>query len=164
MIMILKVGCTFLCRPNWHKQPAIQCMSTCGWAPLFDKKKLSRHFFFQLNEKKKAENDAVEFLRSGGATNDDIDNFLDWCTIICGKRGEKARYEAYRLLARILRKRRSGRHYKKRDCFDFDIVLKDYLRSIAVRNFMNDPPRARSIYIDANVFVQYIVRHLDDGF
>ena len=48
---------------------------------------------------------AAEYLREGGATNNDID-FSDFCSTFKDG-GKKARYEVYRLWARLLRHQRT---------------------------------------------------------
>ena len=101
-------------------------------------------------------------MRSGGATNDEVDDFLDWPVTLCSKLGKAARYEAYRLLARILRKRCTS--FGNRAIFDFDEKLKDYLRRISGRKVVDYPPREGSIYVRDTIFVKYVVRHLDDDF
>ena len=109
-----------------------------------------------------AEKDVIEYLMEGRATNDECDDFLDWCLTLGKAGGKKARYEIYRLWARILRKRRTP--FSPRDMFIFADPLKNYLRKISGGDITDDPPRVGAKDISNDMFVKYVVKYLDDGF
>ena len=68
------------------------------------------------------------YLKSGEATQQEIEEFEKWCGNFA-ERGKKGRYEAYRLWAVLLRKRRAP--FKKKSArFIFHDLLKDYMRHI----------------------------------
>ena len=60
---------------------------------------------------------------------------------------ETARYDCYRLYARLLRHRRTP--FKRHDCFDFDKYLKEYLRSVSEREIVDAAPLANAILVSA---------------
>ena len=64
---------------------------------------------------------AAKYLRGGGATNNEIYDSLNFCSIFKDG-GKKARYEVYRLWARLLRHRRTP--HKKHGRFNFHDDLK----------------------------------------
>ena len=64
---------------------------------------------------------AAEYLGGGGATNDTMDDFLNFCSTFKDG-GKKACYEVYRLSAKLLRHRQTP--YKKHGRFDFHDDLK----------------------------------------
>ena len=81
---------------------------------------------------------AVEYLCGSGATNGKIVDFFYFCSTFKDS-GKKARYEIYRLWARLLRHRRTP--YKKHQRFDFHDDLKWYLRDVTkVKVEDDDPP------------------------
>ena len=82
----------------------------------------------------------AEYLRGGGATNDEIDDFFYFCSTFRDG-GKKARYEVYRLWARLLRHRRTP--YKKHGRFDFQDDLKWYLRDVTKEDVVDDDPPIR---------------------
>ena len=101
------------------------------------------------------------YLRDGGATSDEIDDFLNFCSIF-KEGGIKARYEVYRLWARLLRHRRTP--FKKHGKFDFDGSLKWYLRSVTKGDVVDDDPPPDAIVVTKEQFVRYVLRHLDEAF
>ena len=70
----------------------------------------------------------TDYLRTGGASNEEVDDFLDFCSTF-KDHGKKGRYEVYRLWARCLRHRRT--HFRKHAIFDFHDNLKGYMKSIS---------------------------------
>ena len=101
-------------------------------------------------------------MKEGRATNDECDDFLDWFLTLGKAGGKKARYEIYRLWARILRKRRTP--FSPHDMFIFADPLKNYLRKISGGDITDDPPRVGAKDISNDMFVKYVVKYLDDGF
>ena len=67
-------------------------------------------------------------LKEGGATIDEIDDFLDFCSTY-SKDEKSARYEWYRLWTRLLCHHRTP--FKRHDRFDFDKGLKEHLRFVS---------------------------------
>ena len=84
----------------------------------------------------------AECLRGGGATNYETDDFFYFCSTF-KDRGKKARYEVYRLWARLLRHRRTP--YKKHGRFDFHDDLKWYLRDVTKGEAVDDDPPSDAI-------------------
>ena len=103
----------------------------------------------------------ANYLRSGDATNDEIDDFLDFCEMFKDK-GKSGRYEVYRLWARLLRHRRTP--YKKHGRFDFDDTLKWYLRRVSKGDIVDADPPPDAIIIPADHFVKFVIRHLDEAY
>lgn len=101
------------------------------------------------------------YLRSGGASNDEIDDFIDFCGYFANE-GKTGRYECYRLWARLLRHRRT--HYKKYDHFDFHFVLKDYLRHVSKGEIVDADPPSGAVVVPPEDFVKFVVRYLDDAY
>ena len=63
-----------------------------------------------------AELKVVQYLKQGGTTGDEVDDFLNWYIPLCKDGGgAEKRVMVYRLWAKILRRRR-GPH-KKKDTF-----------------------------------------------
>ena len=109
-----------------------------------------------------AELKVVQYLKQGGATGDEVDDFLDWCITLCKDGGPEKRFMVYRLWAKILRRRRGP--FKKKDTFFFEDELKDYLRHLSGGAITNDPPREGSITITKDIFVKHVLRHIDEGY
>ena len=113
-----------------------------------------------------SENAVVAYIRSGNATNDDIDTFLDFCLEMCsgndGTDPHKVRYEIYRIWARCLRHRRT--HLNKHGHFDYAEELKAYLHHLTGGTRVNAEPPPDAIPINAEQFVRFVVRHFEDGF
>lgn len=113
-----------------------------------------------------AEENLRVYLSRGGATNDEIDDFIDWVHVLCiggqgNASGRRRRFCCYRLWAKLLRKRRTP--YRRDDVFDYNEILKDYVRSVAMGDIMDAPPPHRAIVVSSRNFVKYVVRHLDDA-
>ena len=102
-----------------------------------------------------------DYLKRGGATNDEIDDFLDFCGNFADT-GKVGRYKAYRLWARLLRHSRTP--FKKHGHFDFNECLKTYLRSVSKGEIVDADPPNDAIVIEAEHFVKFVVRHLDEAF
>ena len=60
-----------------------------------------------------------------------------------------------------LRKRRTP--YRRDDVFDFNEVLKKYIRNVAVDDVVDAPPPTRAIAVSGKDFVTFVVRHLDEA-
>ena len=103
----------------------------------------------------------ADYLREGGAKNDEIDDFLDFVSTFKDG-GKEARYECYRLWARLLRHKRTP--YKKYDHFNFDARLKDYLRMVSKGDIVDAPPPLDATIVSPEHFVKFVVRYLDDAF
>ena len=119
----------------------------------------------QQNES--CEQRVARYLRSGGATGDDVDDFLDWCIQLCTAQQEadvekRIRYCVYRLWARLLRKRRTP--YNRRDRFVYNDAVKNYIRSLTGGEIVNQEPHHGAKHVSASEFVKYVVRRLDDAF
>ena len=87
---------------------------------------------------------AAEYLRGGGARNDQIDYFFDFCSTFKNG-GKKACYEIYRLWARLLRHGQTP--YKNHGRFDFQSDLKWYLQG-ETKEVIDDDPPSDTIYDD----------------
>ena len=115
-----------------------------------------------------SETSVIEYLKGGGATDAEVDGFLNFCKqIVEGidlsrdpRHGVKRRYEVYRLWARLLHHRRAKLPHHSR--FDFDGVLKCYLRELTGGEVVDDLPPPDAIRISKRQFVDYVVRHLGD--
>ena len=106
------------------------------------------------------------YLRSGGATEDEIDDFIDWCYVIClggaGHATERRwRFCCYRLWANLMRHRRTP--HPRNGRFDFDETLKQYIRTISPGDVLDAAPPAEAIVASSTEFVKFVVRHLDDA-
>ena len=112
----------------------------------------------------------IQYLESGGATDEEVQGFTTFCRqIVEGidlkkdpRHGIKRRYEVYRLWARLLHHRRSKLPHSSK--FDFDGILKRYLRELTGGEVVDDPPPPDSLKITKKQFVDYVVRYLDDCF
>lgn len=67
-----------------------------------------------------------EYLGRGGATEEEIEDFIKWVNVLClggqgDASGKRKRFCCYRLWAKLLRKRRTP--YRRDDIFDFNSVL-----------------------------------------
>lgn len=102
----------------------------------------------------------TEYLRSGGATADEIDDFLDFCGVFRNQ-GKVGRYETYRLWARCLRKRRTP--FKQGGKFIFHEDLKNYMRYISAGDIVDAESPPDAVFVSADDFVKYVVRYLDDA-
>ena len=114
-----------------------------------------------------SEQNVRRYLRLGGASVLEIEDFFDWCSQLCRAQQEDAvekriRYSVYRLWAKLLRKRRTPFHHK--DVFIYDESLKNYIRFLTGGEIVGQDPRAGAKNISASQFVQYVVRRLDDAF
>ena len=69
-----------------------------------------------------------DYLKEGGTTNIEIDDFLDFCSWL-SKGKKNAAYECYSLWAKLVRHRRTL--FKRHDYFHFDKCLKEYLRFVS---------------------------------
>ena len=87
---------------------------------------------------------AAEYLCGGGARNDQIDYFFDFCSTF-KMVGKKACYEIYRLWARLLRHGQTP--YKNHGRFDFQSDLKWYLQG-ETKGVIDDDPPSDTIYDD----------------
>ena len=65
----------------------------------------------------------------------------------------------YRLWAKLLRHRRAP--YRRNTIFDFNIVLKKYIRSIVEDDIVDAAAPRGAIMPDNRTFVKYVVRRLD---
>ena len=113
------------------------------------------------------ETNVIEYLAAGDANQDDIDDFLDWCTVMClqpgGQGSEKRRrFWCYRMWARLMRNRRSP--FPKDGKFKFEKVLKVYLRNLTGGDVTDAPDPIGAIAVKSKDFVKYVVRHLDDAY
>ena len=116
----------------------------------------------QISSFEMAEEIMMAFLQSGKASPEEIKDFVDWCMVICKDGSKPARYQAYTLWANILRGRRTP--YKYGAHFIYDNALKNYLRTISGGDITDAEPPKGSVYITAESFVRYVIKHLDDGF
>ena len=105
--------------------------------------------------------DVEEYLRSGGATDLQIQDFFDFCEHFHGQ-GKVGRNEVCRLWARCLRHRRTP--YRKHGHFDFHSALKWYMRSISEGDIVDADPPEDAIFVSPENFVKYVVHHLDESF
>ena len=92
-----------------------------------------------------SEQNVRRYLRQGGASVPEIEDFIDWCSQLCRAQQEEAvekriRYCIYRLWAKLLRKRRTPFHYK--DVFIYDESLKNYIRFLTDGAVVGQDPRA----------------------
>ena len=53
--------------------------------------------------------------------------------------------------------------YRRDNVFDFNEVLKKYIRSVAVDDLVDAPPPIRAIAVSSKDFVTLVVRHLDEA-
>ena len=67
-----------------------------------------------------------DYLKEGGTTNIEIDDFLDFYSWLSKGKKKNTPYECYSLWAKLVRHRRTL--FKRYDCFHFDKCLKEYLR------------------------------------
>jgi len=119
----------------------------------------------QVNES--CEERVVRYLRSGGASGDDCAAFLNWCTVLCTAQQEagvetRIRYNVYKLWARLLRKRQAP--YNRKDRFIFDDSLKNYIRYLTGGVVINQAPHQGAKHVSSTVFVEHVVRRLDNAF
>ena len=112
----------------------------------------------------------IQYLKSGGATDEEVQGFVTFCPqIVEGidlkkdpRHGIKRRYKVYRLWARLLHHRRSRLpHHSK---FDFDGILKRYLRDLTEGEVVDDPPNPDSLKITKKQYVDYVVQYSGDYF
>ena len=113
------------------------------------------------------ETNVIEYLEAGNATQHEIDDFLDWCTVMCNQPGgngneKRRRFWCYRMWARLLRKRRSP--FPRDGKFHFDNVLKKYLRHLTGGDVTDAPDPFGAIDVRNIDFVKFVVRHLDDAY
>ena len=113
------------------------------------------------------EENVINYLRSGGATQGQIDDFIDWCNVICLQPGgngdeKRRRFWCYRMWARLLRKRRTP--FPRDGKFIIHECLKVYLRKLTGGDPVDPPCRVGSIRIQNSDFVKYVVRFLDDAY
>ena len=111
-----------------------------------------------------AEADVRSYLEDGDASPEEIDDFMDWCVTLCfggvgGAGGRNRRFRIYRLWAKLLRHRRAP--YRRNTIFDFNIVLKKYIRSIVEDDIVDAAAPRGAIMPDNRTFVKYVVRRLD---
>ena len=99
-------------------------------------------------------------LRLGGATNKEVDDFLDF--YLFRDQGDTARYECSRLWESLLRYRETP--YKKYDHFDFDEILKDNIRSVTNGEIVDANPPANAVIVSCENFVKFVVPYLDESF
>ena len=104
-----------------------------------------------------AERNAIEYLRSGGATNDEVDDFLDWSMDLCLTEGgdgdgKRRRYTCYRLWAKLLRLRRAP--YGPKTRFVYDDRLKDYLRKLTGGDVVDADDYAGAVAPSSECFVK----------
>lgn len=109
----------------------------------------------------------ITYLENGGASMEEIDDFIDWCTQMCimpggNGNGKRRRFWIYRMWARLLRNRKTP--FPSNGKFAFDEKLKKYLRNMTGGD-VSDPPNPReAIYIRDKDFVKYVVRRLDNAY
>ena len=113
------------------------------------------------------ETNVTEYLAVGGATESEINDFLDWCMVMCiqpgGNGDEKRRlFWCYRMWARLLRKRRTP--FPSDGKFTFDECLKKYMRHLTGGDITDAPNPLGAIYIRNKDFVKYVVRYVDDAY
>ena len=129
---------------------------------------LTQHIFRNMAAANEStEQQVTRYLRSGGASGDDIADFFDWCIQLCTGQQEadvekRIRYNVYRLWARLLRKRRAP--FSRRDRFVFDDRLKNYIRHLTGGEIVDQEPHAGARHVTATQFVDHVVRRLDDAF
>ena len=104
---------------------------------------------------------AKDYYKEGGATNDEIDDFLDFCSMF-SKGKKSARYECNGLQARLFRHCRT--QFKKHDCFDFDKCLEVYFTFASEGKIVDAEPPDKVILVSPIDFVKYVVKHLDKSF
>ena len=105
--------------------------------------------------------DLRHYLRVGGATEIEIEEFVQFCQLF-EDTGKEGRYEVYRLWARLLRHRRTP--YHRHQVFDFSPKLKDFMRVVASADIVDAPAPAHAVYISATNFVKFVARYLDQAF
>jgi len=113
-----------------------------------------------------SEMDLVAYLENGGATDRLIQDFSNWCEIMCGRiigdaDEKRRRYVCYKLWAKLLRMRRTP--YPPGTRFVYDACLKDYLRHLTGGDIVDADPYDGAVYVGSVEFVKYVVKHLNDA-
>lgn len=108
-----------------------------------------------------------KYLVRGGALPAEIEDFLDWCTVMCLQPGgngleKRRRFKCYKLWARLLRHRRTP--FAPDTVFNWEEFLKNFLRETTGGDPTDGPPPLRAIHITNKDFVMYVVRHIDDAY
>ena len=108
-----------------------------------------------------AELKVVQYLKQGGTTGDEVDDFLNWYITLCKDGGaRKASHGLSALGKDTTAKTRPPQ--KERHIF-FEDELKDCLRHLSGEGITNDPPREGSITISKDIFVKHVLKHIDEG-